>query len=225
MVKHLESFISKKTGKNGNIQHNAEEDQTVVNHNRADNEPYEQTYGNTSEASGSVIINGSDNERHHFIANAQIKTNPTENSKIKPRAVITGGVAFSADLSNYIIHMGVGHTIKLDKVLLNDGNGYSTYTGAFTVPRSGVYLLTFTINVVAKDSKTEVRLMKNNINIVDAIAWSTGQSHDTMGGNSAIIRLNQGDTVWLENYHQTDSELISHTDYIYTTFSGVLMYS
>lgn len=68
-------------------------------------------------------------------------------SKITQRAFTsTGdGVAFSAYLSHDLIHMGIGHTVKCDKVLLNEGNNYSPFTGVFTAPQTGVYLLTFSI--------------------------------------------------------------------------------
>ena len=33
----------------------------------------------------------------------------------------------------------------MNQVILNDGNGYNAHTGVFTVPRNGVYMLTFSI--------------------------------------------------------------------------------
>ena len=133
-------------------------------------------------------------------------------------------VAFSAYLGHFVEHMGVGHTIKCDQVLLNDGNSYSPFTGTFTAPSSGVYLLTFNIAVFDENAQTLVKLVKNNSNVVDATAVSVGSNHDVMGGNTAIIRLNQGEAVWLEIYDGIDSEARSYPAYRFTTFSGVLLY-
>ena len=52
-------------------------------------------------------------------------------------------VAFSSYLTQYLKNLSIGHVIKFDQILLNDGNGYNKYTGVFTVPTSGVYLLTY----------------------------------------------------------------------------------
>ena len=133
------------------------------------------------------------------------------------------GVAFSAYLGHVVDNMGIGHTIKCDQILLNDGNVYSPYTGTFTVPKTGVYFLTFNINVAIIDV-TNVKLVVNNRNIVDAIAYVTGTNHHVMGGNSAIIRLNSGDKVWLEIYSNGGAELYSLPDYRWVTFSGFFLY-
>lgn len=46
--------------------------------------------------------------------------------------------------------------------------------------------------------------------------------HVENGGNTAILRLNQGESVWLEVEKSNDAEVwrVDHT----TTFSGVLLY-
>ena len=181
---------------------------------------------NTSKVLKGDVLNYSNHRNPESYENNQVKEERmSKRSNMKPRTAITRGVAFSTYLSKTLSHLGNGHTIKLDQVSLNDGNGYSVITGVFTAPQYGVYLLMFTIDVYGQDAKTEVRLVKNNVNIVDAIAWSTGQNHDVMGGNSAIIRLSQGEMVWLENYHQVDSQIMSNPGYVFTTFSGVLLYS
>ena len=61
----------------------------------------------------------------------------------KRQTPIERGIAFSAYLSHNIAHLAPGHTLKCDQIIINDGNAYSQYTGVFTVPQTGVYLLTF----------------------------------------------------------------------------------
>ena len=134
------------------------------------------------------------------------------------------GIAFSAYLGHSVYHMGIGHTIKCDQVLINDGNAYSPYTGTFTVPETAVYFLTFHIDALTKDDETIVKLVVNNRNIVDADAQVRGITHHAMAGNAAIIRLNSGEKVWLEIYTYDNVELISSSTHRFVTFSGYMLY-
>ena len=142
---------------------------------------------------------------------------------LSKRDTATEGVAFSAYLDHIIYHMGGGHTIKCNQVLLNDGNHYNSFTGIFTVPETGVYLLTFNFGVQTINDVTEVRLVVNNREIVDAAGEVTVTSQRSSSSNTAIIKLNQGESVWLESI-VTDSEVVSGPSYRWTTFSGVLLY-
>ena len=132
-------------------------------------------------------------------------------------------VAFSAYLSHNIAHLALGHTIKCDQIIINDANAYSHYTGVFTVPRSGVYLLTYTFDVNHDHRYEGVKLMVNNRFIVGAIA-EENDNKQAMGGNTAIVRMTMGEKVWLESYYARDGELISDNNLKLTTFSGVLLY-
>ena len=143
--------------------------------------------------------------------------------KLFRRDIATESVAFSAYLDHYILHMGQGHHIICNQVLLNDGGHYNSFTGTFTVPQTGVYLLTFYFGVQHINDVTEIRLVVNNREIVDAEVQVLGTFQGSSSSNTAIIRLNQGESVWLENM-LTDSEVISSPGYRYTTFSGVLLY-
>ena len=136
---------------------------------------------------------------------------------------INGEIAFSAYLSHVIPHLSHGHTIKFDQIILNDGNAYNQYSGVFTVPRSGVYLLTFTFDVYDNWQSTGLKLVVNNRNIVDGIAESNGNKH-SMAGNTVIIRLARGEVVRLEAYYSPDGEIVSTSTSKLATFSGVLLY-
>ena len=134
------------------------------------------------------------------------------------------GIAFSAYLSHHVNNMGIGHTIKCDQAIINDGNAYSPYTGTFTVPETAVYFLTFHINAFTNPDETVVKLVVNNRNIVDAVSHVTGLGHNVMAGNSAIILLNSGEKVWLEIYAFNNVELRSSSTYKLVTFSGFMLY-
>ena len=64
-------------------------------------------------------------------------------------------VAFSTYLSHELNHLSIGHVIKMDQTFINDGNGYNQNTGIFTVPTSGVYLLTYSIENTHKTHITK----------------------------------------------------------------------
>ena len=71
-------------------------------------------------------------------------------------------VAFSTYLSNNLNNLDVGHVIKLDESILNHGNGYNRTSGIFTVPTSGVYLLTYIIDNNSKNNTLEVEIVVDN---------------------------------------------------------------
>ena len=134
-------------------------------------------------------------------------------------------IAFSAYLSHQSSNMAIGHTIKCNKVLLNDGNAYSPFTGTFTAPITGVYFLTYHISAWGTNDETIIKLVVNNRNIVDADAEPKGSpAHHANSGNSAIIRLNSGEKVWLEVYSNNNAMLSSAETYRFTTFSGYMLY-
>ena len=62
------------------------------------------------------------------------------------RTVSTGHIAFSSYLGNSVFNVMTGDIVKCDQILLNDGQTYNSHNGIFTVPKAGVYLLTFTIS-------------------------------------------------------------------------------
>ncbi|KAH3753184.1 hypothetical protein DPMN_187818 [Dreissena polymorpha] len=130
-------------------------------------------------------------------------------------------VAFSAYLSYMIPHLAIGHVIKCDRTLLNDGNAYNTATGIFTVPITGVYLLSASIDSL---KNTHVKVVVDNANTFDLISDSKTQSMEVMSSNTMLVHLVVGQSVWMEQYGNNDGQIISGDEWRYTTFSGVLLY-
>ena len=216
------TLIAKKTN-NSEIKVEATRNMLVTTKHTTDNHSTGEAENTKTSEEKMADFQSSGNERQ--ITENRSRAFPSAMPKFSARDIgVVNKVAFSAYLGHFVEHMGVGHTIKCDQVLLNDGNSYSPFTGAFTAPSSGVYLLTFNIAVYDENARTLVKLVMNNSNIVDAAAISVGSSHDVMGGNTAIIRLNQGEAVWLEIYDGINSEARSYPAYRFTTFSGVLLY-
>ena len=134
-------------------------------------------------------------------------------------------VAFSAYLDNKLTQLSTGHVIKCNKPLLNIGNAYNAHTGVFTVPTTGVYLLTFTICDNAPGHWTFVKLVVDDRNLVDAVLSPVPSGFsDFMGGNTAIVQLSASESVWLEVYNTATGELESEEKFRYVTFSGVLLF-
>ena len=136
-------------------------------------------------------------------------------------------VAFTAYLDKKISHLGINHPIPFDKVLINDGNALNVHTGIFLCPQSGVYLFTFNIESVDSRGLIVVKLVIDGVNQLDATASapSGATRTDAMGGNTAIVRVTAGQSVWVATYDQNDVELWNAGVFRYTSFSGVFLYA
>ena len=141
------------------------------------------------------------------------------------RRAVADEVAFSAYLSKPT-HYVSGHTVKFDQVLTNYGNGYNKYTGVFSVPTTGVYLLTFSIAINHPYSHIKVKLLDNNRSIVDASADPGSATKTDMGGNTVIVDLTAGQSAWLEVYDcmNVNGQMYSSNSNRYATFSGAKLF-
>ena len=112
------------------------------------------------------------------------------------------GIAFSAYLNHTISRMATGHTVKCDVALLNDGGVYNVYTDIFTVRKTGVYLFYFAIHSYHNNTALQVILTVDNKDIVGAALYTRDNEvdHDESVSNVVILRLSQGQSVWLAAY-------------------------
>ncbi|KAK3590482.1 hypothetical protein CHS0354_015649 [Potamilus streckersoni] len=141
------------------------------------------------------------------------------------RDVIPKHVAFTAYLDHSISGIVSGMIIRLPATLLNDGNAYNIHTGVFTVPFDGTYLFTFSI-VRLNEDQIVAKLVVDNTGTVDAIADPEKYGFEHQGTNAAILRLQQGQSVWLEAYHvnAADGIIFDLPNERFSTFAGVLLY-
>ena len=131
-------------------------------------------------------------------------------------------IAFTAYLDRTASHLGIDQPIPFNKVLLNDGNTFNNFTGMFHCPVTGVYLFTFHIES-NRMGEIVAKLAIDGANQIDAIA--TADSHSfVMGGNTAVVRVAAGQTVWVATYEMNDATLVNDDNLRYTSFSGVLLY-
>ena len=113
-------------------------------------------------------------------------------------------------LSSTQSHM-TNRAVVFDRVLLNDGQGYNNYTGAFTAPLSGVYQFSFFFD---SHTLSFLQLVVDGVNQVDAIAnrhtvSQEGQQAHSMGGNTCIVRLNHGEAVMVRAAAIPNAEVAS----------------
>jgi len=130
-------------------------------------------------------------------------------------------VAFTAYLDHDVASIQQTETVKFNMVHLNDGNGYNTYSGVFTVPVSGVYLFTYHWN--SHFRLTLFELVVNDVQHAAAVA-SPVSNHEVMGSQTVIIRLTVGQAVRIIDVF-FDGDIHSENIYMYATFAGTLLYS
>ncbi|KAL3831367.1 hypothetical protein ACJMK2_023120 [Sinanodonta woodiana] len=161
-------------------------------------------------------------EDHDMEVDSKDVNNGIQTSKpeLRIRQVASQPVAFSTYLTDYVSHLGINQVIKYNGVLTNEGNAYNSHTGIFTCPQDGLYLFSFfaaTIN----NHAVWVRLMVDDINVSDAVAFSVRYTPDNQGGNVAILRLRTGQEVWTSTFTNSDSTLAATREFRHVTFSGV----
>jgi len=124
--------------------------------------------------------------------------------------------------------LGKDQHVKFDRVILNDGNRYNPHTGVFMAKYSGVYMFSYSIAQSSKE-QLNVRLVVDGHNIDGAVA--PGGKHGgchcgkkvRMGGNSAVIHVCKGHSVYIEA--ADEGEIEGSNEDRYTTFSGHLLYT
>ncbi|XP_063155213.1 EMILIN-2 [Candoia aspera] len=147
---------------------------------------------------------------------------------------ITSLVSFSAGLTRKPFPKDVG-VIRFNKVLVNDGNNYNPETGVFTAPYDGRYLITAVL-APERDDYVEAVLSVSNSSV--AQLHTTGyrknllehhkprSGKQTCGGTGAfhlVLHLKAGSEASIV---VTGGKLAyTDSDEIYSTFSGVFLYS
>ncbi|BFZ00972.1 hypothetical protein BsWGS_04011 [Bradybaena similaris] len=123
-------------------------------------------------------------------------------------------VAFSAALreDRYI---PANELIVYDYVITNYGRAYDNSTGVFVSPTEAIYGFHFHA-VAVQGQEFWLRLYHNDNYIVSAYGK---QSVDyAAAGNSVMLRLQEGDRVYIRAHRNTNLYGVSNN--IYTTFSG-----
>jgi hypothetical protein len=118
-----------------------------------------------------------------------------------------------------------GYPFKFDSVIFNDGQAYSPQTGVFTTPVSGVY--TFAIQIFNTAAQRQLLDIMVNGNIASRMGMDThvtGGDPQDSGMTAVIIKLVQGDRVWVQQADGYNAQLTIFAT-IHTFFDGALLYA
>ncbi|XP_045161752.2 GATA zinc finger domain-containing protein 14-like [Mercenaria mercenaria] len=173
---------------------------------------------NGKERSGSSHQYENQQTRHTFSDESSNGRRP-----LRTQRQAFGGIAFSVYL-DHDATVAQHQTVKFNKVITNDGGGYSAQTGVFTCAEGGVYMFTFSIGQRDQGHYMWAELMVNSKNMIDAVVDTYHPAQDLQGGNTVILRLNAGDRVWIDATHNGSHVEGSGTLRL-TTFSGLYLYS
>jgi hypothetical protein len=89
------------------------------------------------------------------------------------------------------------HILAFDTVKTNVGNAYSKFTGIFTAPISGLYVLTCTITMNGKDAYASYDIMKNT-DIEGTLFVDAEHSYDIYSSSlTVVLSLEIGDALFL----------------------------
>ncbi|XP_041648653.1 complement C1q tumor necrosis factor-related protein 4-like [Cheilinus undulatus] len=163
---------------------------------------------------------------------ALMKQMKAENQEIKTRLQTAADelqamrevpkVAFAVSLGGNGLQKSTSGSRQLiyRDVLTNIGQTYNSETGVFTAPTRGVYYVRFTANAPTDFDMSAV-LYKNSAQIMlIAHEAKSGAGSDT-ASNGAALLLEQGDTLSLQLWHNT--QIWDNSNH-HSTFSGFLLF-
>lgn len=111
-----------------------------------------------------------------------------------------------------------GSPILFTKIFYNEKNAYNTNTGKFTAITPGIYFFIYHITVYNNDMK--VALWRNT-DIVQHTQFDYVQK-TMQGSGAALLKLQKGDTVWLQVFGSMNGLYADSDDD--TTFTGFLLH-
>ncbi|XP_069119245.1 uncharacterized protein [Argopecten irradians] len=125
-------------------------------------------------------------------------------------------VAFHAILNKEISNPSTNHVVIYDHLILNSGGvHYSTNTGVFTCPQTGIYVFSWTV-FVRNHQYIYTDLVRNNGVIGSGLATDDHDNYTT-GSATAATHLEVGDEVWVRvSGHEDGSDLLPNL----TMFTG-----
>jgi len=109
--------------------------------------------------------------------------------------------------------------LEFNKIIFSEGPDYDVTTGTFTCVIPGVYI--FSVSLLSFPTKYIQAVIVRNGNTLANI-YSHNDTQFGPGFNMAIVRLEVGDRVWVQNFGDEHiSGTILHAPF--TTFSGFLL--
>ncbi|CAC5389433.1 unnamed protein product [Mytilus coruscus] len=154
------------------------------------------------------------------LVTGQLINGTIQNKRVLPFTTNPVNVAFHANVNGHI-GLNDNEVIRFDRVNTNLESSYDGDNGLFQAPTPGYYVF-FVHFLVLAQKRLEAQIVKNG-NLIQNIFAGTQDVGNGPGSNLAIVRLVQGDRVWVkvhDKYHDTGDIL----DGPWCTFSGFLLY-
>nr|CBX41713.1 putative C1q domain containing protein MgC1q64 [Mytilus galloprovincialis] len=177
--------------------------------------------------------------RENKVLKAEVDGLVRENKVLKAEVDRLGGgnVAFSSYMTEASANaqsasVTTGSTIKFDRTEANYGNGYSTSTGKFRAPSTGVYGFSWTLCVDSRISdggrwkygEYGTQLMSGS-SVIGLLHADTETKSDDACSTGYVIKYVSKDTeVYLRNIYDHTGKILSKMDQTRTTFSGWKLY-
>ena len=137
-------------------------------------------------------------------------TNPPSNHE--------GPIAFYAYMNAPMTNIGGHHILLFDVIKANLGFGLHSNAGVFTVPKSGIYVFTWTIRVF-DNGVHRVELVVNG-QVVGALFPHSGAHDNDTGSTTAVVSVNEGEDVYLRTRIDNNVGVIYSDANGYSSFSG-----
>ncbi len=135
-----------------------------------------------------------------------------------------GTVGFLAYLLCYSCDAPSGsNPLVFDRTKYNYGSYYSTRTGKFTAPVSGLYLITS--QLYGRQNTAEYFLRVNGVDVTYANEVDEQDSDDrVMGQTTVVLKLNAGQQVWIDpNFSGSDTIGGTSTNHMSSYFGAHLL--
>ncbi|KAL3868583.1 hypothetical protein ACJMK2_041384 [Sinanodonta woodiana] len=126
-------------------------------------------------------------------------------------------VGFLTKLSSHTT-IQYGEVLKLDKVDMNEGNGYNPALGVFRAPVKGLYILSVTAMTRGDGLPVHIALMSGDKEIARLFSGDVGSGR-MVGAVSVPAILFENDNIFIK-------AIVMHAGFFgihYTSFSGVLL--
>ena len=127
---------------------------------------------------------------------------------------------FFAYFSTHNIASSPHHIFAFDKVITNIGNAYHPHSGSFLAPRSGVYVLVWTIRLDG-NSNHGTELLHDN-NIINSIYLKSANVISGTATGTAVVQVNQGEDVLIRTVDISNGRIFSDA-HGRSSFAGLIL--
>ncbi|VDH92407.1 Hypothetical predicted protein [Mytilus galloprovincialis] len=163
------------------------------------------------------------NSNYEPVTQSEIDNSDGRHTKrriIYPRQSRVNSPAFYAYMSTNEASPGQHHTLIFNSVITNIGNAYNQYSGIFTVPSNGMYVLSYTIT---SDSGANIPVeIVKNAGVIGSLLTRTYSNYRHSVSSTVVVSMNAGDVCYVRTSGSgatTSGNIFSGTE-ARTSFTG-----